>query len=159
MILKAFSVRQPWAGLLVAGTKRFEVRSWKPRALGLHLVHASLGKAHHIRELRKEPQYPKALKLAGMEDESQWPSGAILGVVEITKVWAPDSPPRKLTLMDQFLCGEIKGMYLWQVGNRWVFKDPIPCHGALNLWTPPSATKRELSAEFKRLKVPVRPSE
>src|SRR5262245_10337168 len=39
--LRALSVKQPWAALLVAGLKTVEVRTWATRARGRVLIHAS----------------------------------------------------------------------------------------------------------------------
>ena len=39
------SVKQPWASLLLAGVKKYEVRSWAPPYLGYIVLHASSGKA------------------------------------------------------------------------------------------------------------------
>src|SRR5688572_22627658 len=80
--LRALSVRQPWAGLLVAGVKRFEARTWKPRELGFLLVHASAGKAGDLRDLRADPLYQRSLRQAGMSDEQSWPRSVFIGLVE-----------------------------------------------------------------------------
>lgn len=39
--LPALSIRQPWAGLIVAGRKPIEVRSWSANLRGPLLIHAS----------------------------------------------------------------------------------------------------------------------
>jgi hypothetical protein len=39
--MKALSVRQPWAGLIVAGLKDIENRTWTTRYRGPLLIHAS----------------------------------------------------------------------------------------------------------------------
>jgi predicted transcriptional regulator len=39
------SVKQPWASLLLAGVKKYEVRGWAPPYLGYIVLHASSGKA------------------------------------------------------------------------------------------------------------------
>ena len=44
--LKALSVRQPWAWLIVYAGKDIENRSWATRFRGRFLVHASLGMTH-----------------------------------------------------------------------------------------------------------------
>ena len=41
--MKALSIRQPWAGLIVNGHKDIENRSWPTRFRGEFLVHASKG--------------------------------------------------------------------------------------------------------------------
>ncbi len=43
--MRALSVRQPWAGLIVAGLKDIENRSWRTEYRGQLLVHASLGRS------------------------------------------------------------------------------------------------------------------
>ena len=117
--LRAFSVRQPWAGLLMAGVKRFEVRTWRPKDnQAFVLVHASAGKAVGLPDLRKEAHYQSAVRQAGMEDETSWAQSALLGLVEITKVWEPDDIQPGLTDLDEFLCGTIYDVYLWEVGRR-----------------------------------------
>ena len=80
MTLRAFSVKQSWASLLIAGVKRYEVRTWSPKEPGLLLVHASSGKAQGIRELRTEPMFHTALERAGMKDEGSWPQSAFVGL-------------------------------------------------------------------------------
>src|SRR5438552_3865539 len=105
-----FSVKQPWAGLLISGVKRFEVRSWYPKEPGWLLVHASSGKAPGLRELSEVPEFTKALKVAEMTDPKLWPTSAVIGAVRIAKVWLPDAPRPKLSKRDQVLCGNIAGM-------------------------------------------------
>lgn len=153
--LRAFSVRQPWAGLLAAGVKRYEVRTWRPRELGLYCVHASSGKAAGIRELREEPLFQRALHLAGMEDEAGWVQGALLAVVEVARIWEPGAAPRRLTKLDEFLCRTTADVYLWEVRERWVFARPIPCQGALNLWTTPARVRRALTRQVSTLRIPI----
>jgi len=44
--MKALSVRQPWAWMIVHGWKDVENRSWPTRVRGRTLVHASKGMTH-----------------------------------------------------------------------------------------------------------------
>ena len=151
MDLRAFSVKQPWAGLLVAGVKRFEVRTWAPSGPGVFLVHASSGKARGMPELRAEPLFQKSLREAGMTDEQGWPQSAFLGLVEVARVInTEEGLPRRFTKQDEFLCGSVESILLWEIGRRWPFTRPVPCNGMLNLWRPPTevhaAINRQLSA-------------
>lgn len=41
MLCRALSLKQPWAGLVVAGLKSIEVRRWKTHHRGPLLIHAS----------------------------------------------------------------------------------------------------------------------
>ena len=75
--MRALSVKQPWAGLTMAGIKRFEVRPWRPTGeRGLLLLHASSGTASRLRDDEKEPLYWTALEQAAMPDKKLWPRSA-----------------------------------------------------------------------------------
>lgn len=72
--LPALSVRQPWAGLIVAGRKRIEVRSWPTTQRGPLLIHAA-----KIRDDRPEAERwvtPDVAALCGV-------AGGVLGMVEL----------------------------------------------------------------------------
>jgi hypothetical protein len=156
MDLRAFSVTQPWASLLIAGVKRFEVRSWQPRRLGPILVHASSGKASGMPSLRADPLFQQALRDAEMTDESLWPKSAFVGLVEIAEVIPRDAKrPTDLTEMDEILCGTVHGYFLWRVGKRWPFIEPVPCHGKLNSWPPPASVHKRLNVALTAVNAPI----
>jgi hypothetical protein len=155
MDLRAFSVKQPWAGLLMAGVKRFEAQSWPPKEPGLFLVYVSSGKAPGMPELRTERLFQKSLREAQMTDERAWPQSAFIGLVEVTEIIAAEAGlPRGFTMQDKFLCGGVDDIFLWRVGRRWPFTRPIPCHGMLNLWRPPRAVHAALNAQLARAGAP-----
>ena len=41
--MKAITIKQPWATLIMSGVKRFEFRSWKTNFRGDVLIHAGKG--------------------------------------------------------------------------------------------------------------------
>ena len=49
--MKCLSVQQPWAGLIVAGLKKIEFRSWRTSHRGTILIHSSLRYSKIQREL------------------------------------------------------------------------------------------------------------
>jgi hypothetical protein len=149
--MKALSVRQPWASLLVAGQKRFEVRRRNLREPGRYLIHASGAKAWGIRDLRKNPLLLRALARAGLEDEAAWPRSAIVGVVEFGRIWGPRHRRPAMSEMQRFLCGPIAGHYLWEVRRCWTFDEPIPADGKLNLWEPSLSVRAKVAEEFLAL--------
>lgn len=51
--LRALSVRQPWAGLLVYGLKTIETRTWATMFRGVFLIHASGQVDRHARSIMK----------------------------------------------------------------------------------------------------------
>ena len=154
MDLRVLSVRQPWASLLLSGVKKYECRGWGPRHTGVMLMHASSGKAEGMPELRAEPLYQQGIAEAGLEDESAWPASAIIGAVNVVRVWEPGQPP-KLSAMDIFMVGNPDDSYLWEVGARWPFAKPIRCHGKLNLWRPGAELYDAIGAQLRQLAVPL----
>lgn len=154
MDLRVLSVKQPWASLLLSGVKKYECRGWGPRRPGVMLLHASSGKSPGMPELREDRLYQRAVREAGMEDESCWPASAIIGAVEVVRVWKPERLP-KLSAMDEFLVGELEDSYLWEVARRWPFATPIPCHGKLNLWRPGSELRSAIDARLGKVAVPL----
>ncbi len=147
-------MQQPWAGLLVAGEKRFEVRRWRPvDEHGLVLVHASSKRAP-ISDLEDDPLFRKALQAASMADKTTWPLSMILGVAEFVRVHRRGESGPFLSQKDNLLCGETKDHALWRVGRTWAFRNPIPCNGKLNLWQPDAGLMRRITRELSQHRIP-----
>lgn len=152
------SVKQPWASLLLAGVKRFEVREgWAPREPGLFFVHASSGKASRWRELREDTFIQQGLRLAGLTDERGWPRSAILGLVEVKHIFAPgDERPNDTTKLDEALAGTLDDVFLWEIGQRWAFPEPVACPGKLNLWPVPAELRHAVNTQLEKAEAPIR---
>ena len=157
MDLRTFSVKQPWAGLLMAGVKRFEVRTWRPKEDQIYaMVHASSGRAVGLPEFRRDELYQKAVRAAGMVDEKSWTQSALLGLVEIKKVWERGNVPPGISDLDEYLCGTVHDIFLWEVGGRWPFTTPIKCHGRLNLWRVGQELYDQVNSQLSGVDAPVR---
>lgn len=79
--MKAISIRQPWAWLIVNGYKDIENRSWRTKYRGQVLIHASHGV--------KKAEYERAKELTErlgitLPDASSFETGGIVGVATIT---------------------------------------------------------------------------
>jgi hypothetical protein len=126
--MKAISIRQPWASLIVAGVKPVENRSWRTRYRGPVLIHAS--------SRMTRPDFDDAIRFLtrqfGAAAVTSWlPSycylremrGGIIGRVVITDCVA--THPSK-----------------WFTGPyAFVFADPepmhfTPCYGRLGFFNP-----------------------
>jgi len=90
MKLKALSIRQPWAWLIVNGHKDIENRNWPTRLRGTIAVHAAKGMTRE--------EYGDALALA--EDQGvtlpafeELERGGIVGTVEIVDCVDQDASP------------------------------------------------------------------
>ena len=86
--MKALSIRQPWASLIVAGIKDIENRSWVTNYSGKLLIHAAQKFDKKGYEQLKKMGVPEII-VKGMLEYS----GGILGEVELVDVVkASDSP-------------------------------------------------------------------
>ena len=75
--MKAITVLQPWAWLLVSGKKRCETRSWKTNYRGEILIHA--GKKDMTGTMMRETLFEaRCMKRAGVS-RAEIVTGAIIG--------------------------------------------------------------------------------
>jgi hypothetical protein len=132
-MMYAVSIRQPFASLILAGIKRYEVRSWHPETTGWLLVHASTNTGLSQREVNADPYITKAIKKAGLENRRAWQRGAIIGAMEYK---GQTTQPVKFTKIDNALCASECDQCLWIIGDTITFDEPIPCKGELGLFMP-----------------------
>lgn len=79
--MKAISIRQPWAWLIVNGHKDIENRSWRTKYRGQVLVHASQG----VKRSDYDAAYALASRLGiKLPHRSEFETGGIVGVATIT---------------------------------------------------------------------------
>lgn len=126
--IRALSIRQPWASLIMAGHKPVENRSRRTNYRGLLMVHAGL----------TIDRSPEAQTLAARYRVPQ-PTGAFLGTVDLhgchqmpeldwcdcDQTWAQATHSGRLA-------------WHWLVRNPIQFLRPVPGRGALGLFVPPN---------------------
>ncbi len=130
--MKALTVCQPYARLIVEGTKRVENRSWPTRYRGPLLIHA--GKSRRWLDTYDGP-VPAGLVF-----------GAILGIVELVACLHWDG--YKITKLPQgyhwiAMHEFASGPYCWVLADAVRFETPIPWRGAQGLWTVSTAVISE----------------
>ena len=126
--MKALSVKQPWASLIVHGIKDIENRTWKcpEKYIGQRvLIHASLTPAFDKWRALNQEQIREACKngLTGAKFD-ELPLGAIIGSIKIVacvqnhpSIWAE------------------KGVWNWVLANPILFDKPIEgVKGKLSFW-------------------------
>lgn len=122
--MKALTIKQPWAGLIIAGIKDVENRTWKTAYRGRVLIHTSKTPCSRGElEAYPLPALEESIEL-GEYTPGQFVNGAIIGSVEIVdcvmnhpSVWAE------------------KGVYNWVLANPVKFEKPIlNVKGLLGLW-------------------------
>ncbi len=116
--MKALSLKQPWAELILQGRKKIELRKWNTHFRGEFLIHAS-----------KNPD-KEGMKQFGFND---LPCGFIVGKAELSDV-------KKYQSDDEF--NKDKNLHL--ASQEWgtfgfILKNPeriniVPAKGRLNFW-------------------------
>jgi len=127
--IKALSLIQPWASLIMDGRKTIETRSWATKYRGPLAIHASL---KLDKEAAKQFGYllaiPARLVIANLP--FLLPRGAVLGIailkgcVQFPNTLAPPDPYGDFT----------PGRFGWLFMNAKAFEHPIPAKGHLGLW-------------------------
>lgn len=151
--MRALTVRQPWAWAIIHGGKNIENRDWAPRVSpGRIAIHA--GKAWD--DLAADhPAIVRAFTEANPGFDERWASvdrgdftfGAIIGTVEVTIDSHPVDGTHGCRGSDE--CqpwGMGSALYHWVLANPRPLAEPIPCRGALGLWTVPTALLAALDA-------------
>jgi hypothetical protein len=136
--LKALSVLQPWATLLLAGAKRFETRGWHTAHRGPLAVHAGRRLSRAARALCRREPVAGLLRRAGCLDPDRLPRGVVLGTVELvgcTRV--EDLEPGVLTDAERALGDFRPGRWAWELRNPCLLAVPLAAHGWLGVFTLP----------------------
>jgi hypothetical protein len=85
--MKALSLWQPWASLVVAGTKHWETRSWSTDYRGLLAIHATKRVPKPFEDLLKAQSTPEAetlvklMRQMGYYSLREMPMGKVIGLV------------------------------------------------------------------------------
>lgn len=118
--MKALSIREPWAHLVIHGLKTVEIRKWSTSYRGRILIHA----AQRVDEAATD-----RFDLRGLPAKAIVGSAVLSDVVEFT----PESWYR---LADEHLdAGPYQpGLYAWQLVDPRPLAEPIPWPGRLGLF-------------------------
>ncbi len=123
--MRALTIRQPWASLILAGKKQIETRTARTKRRGQVFIHAATTMGPSERE---------AAIREGL-DPDMLPRGVIVGTVEIV-----DSVPvEDLTVSAaERSRGDYRpGRWGWKLANVRPLQKPIAAKGALSFWKVP----------------------
>ena len=131
--MKVLSLLQPWATLVVKGTKKLETRSWSTSYRGELLIHASTGRSGAL--LAKELPFSRHIP-----DFRELPFGAIIGqvlledIVPIKYLPMSDAALNLLTWEEKAFGDYSEGRFAWVLSNPLPFRKPLFIKGTLGLW-------------------------
>jgi len=144
--MRALSLTQPWATLVVTGEKEVETRSWRTNHHGMIAIHASKGFPTWARGEAHYPVFREAIRRHGYDSAPDLPTGAIIGVATLIGCVRTQDVRGRLTFKEQAFGDYADGRFGWYLSEPQRI-EPIPCRGALGLWeVPPDITARILAA-------------
>lgn len=142
-MLKALSIKQPWASLIAHGIKDIENRTWKTNYRGRIFIHASFRPAFISGYVQNLPvgfwtglrEAQKHLLLNSFQDK-----GAIIGEVDIVdcvedhpSIWAEKTERIFNINSGKFL--PKSSVYNWVLANPVLYDEPIlNVKGKLSFW-------------------------
>lgn len=162
--MKALTVQQPWAWCLVAGHKPIENRTlvWKHR--GPLAIHAGTrwsergGSSRLVIDAAwNTPEITPAWNVTslGRADE-RWHYGAIIGLVDVVDMHLEhdgccDSPWAETSYVEHG--GRERKQLAHMVVERPVMlEQPVPCRGALGLWTVPQDVEAQVQLQLEAVR-------
>ena len=124
--MKVLSIKEPWASLIINGTKKIETRSWKTKYRGEIYIHASLSKAKitkpEVYELIKDMNFKCGYIICKCN---------LVDCIYMTDEYVNDM---KTNHYEEYICGHYEvGRYAWIVEDVKVI-EPIEAKGKLGLW-------------------------
>lgn len=124
--MKVLSIKEPWASLIMNGTKKIETRSWKTKYRGEIYIHASLSKAKitkpEVYELIKDMNFKCGYIICKCN---------LVDCIYMTDEYVNDM---KTNHYEEYICGHYEvGRYAWVVEDVKVI-EPIEAKGKLGLW-------------------------
>ena len=122
--MKALTIKEPWASLIIEEYKKYEFRSWKTKYRGKILIHAGGSVEKDI--INRFSDYDININ-----------PGYIIGHATIVDCILVDEEfNKKLRNIDPVVYGRSNHTetYAWNLENVVKYENPIPCKGKLGLW-------------------------
>lgn len=142
-MLKALSLTQPWATLVAIGAKTVETRSWRTSYRGPIAIHASKGYPMGARVVCLQEPFRSVLQAEGPLQ-----LGAIVALVQLVDVRPVELLVGCLSPQERAFGDYSAGRYGWVLANVQRLPVPLPCKGALGLWSIPHLTPKPVTMSF-----------
>lgn len=151
--MRALSIMQPWASLIVGGPRSPGVKRTENRSEAVaHAARRLVGERiviHASKKLDEDGVHALRAGVFGLRPEevphnpiSAFPRGAVVGVATLDRVFDDYD-----TLTDderRFFTGSFGLSF---TDRRWL--DPVPCKGALGFWTLPAGVEQLVREQLK----------
>jgi hypothetical protein len=128
--MKALSVYQPWATLLILGAKRYEIRPWHTEHRGPLAIHSSRRIPPELRLLCGREPWRGILRAAGLCTWMDLPCGVLLGAVDLVRcLRVEEASAFGLLGTDSTLPDKLPGQWAWEMARPRRLAVPVPARG------------------------------
>lgn len=133
--MKALTIQQPWAGLLVLGIKKFETRTWKTAHRGKLAIHSSARITHDGKKLLEflKQDIPHVFFEGSEAMKVCTTPGSVLGEVEVISMISSNSD-YTFSNPEKLLGDFSPDRWLWRCEDPVIYIAPVPAFGKLSLW-------------------------
>ena len=122
--MKAISIRQPWADLILQGRKTLELRTWTVSYRGALAIHAS-------------QTIDRDACIAFGMDPDHLTAGALVGTVELTAITELTEADFETHKDEHLATGWFNyshPMFGWQLAKPQALSEPVPIRGRMSLF-------------------------
>jgi hypothetical protein len=141
--MKALSVRQPAAGMIMDGVKDIEIRSWGPANYSLPYRIAIVSAKNILKIELNYPRVEHPIASFVYDSPRLMKRGFVLGHVLLTYIktyseieeWRKDAKRHRCP--ESCFFPGVKG---WVLEDPWKIRNPVACKGALSLFYVPDST-------------------
>jgi|LGOV01.1.fsa_nt_gb hypothetical protein len=137
--MKAITIWQPWAHLIIRGEKTIETRSWSTRVRGTIAIHAAkkdcLKNINALSQKEKDFFY-NAQKYNDYNNEICFPLGVIIGTIDLVGCQKIEEllVTEYATVKEKMLGDWSENRYGWILEKPCLFEKPIPYNGHQGFW-------------------------
>jgi activating signal cointegrator 1 len=147
--MKALTLYQPWASLVVLGEKKIETRSWQTRHTGPLAIHASSTLPPGFYDICDSPAFREALERLGLQP-GRLPVGAVLGSVELLACVPTERLLEEGLGVKEQAFGDYGALrFGWLLQDALALPEPVFCRGHLWLWELPEDVLRKIHAHHR----------
>ncbi|MFI5302724.1 MAG: ASCH domain-containing protein [Polyangiales bacterium] len=151
--MRALSIQQPWAQLMVRGATHHEVRTWTTDYRGRLAIHASAKAPVYqaLADAQRDLQMRQRFEREGWRDRDALlalPRSAVIGTVELKRIVRVADLDFKLDVV--FEPDETD--YAWEFADAIEIEPVIGVHGKLKLWTLDAEAAQVVTAAEARVR-------
>jgi len=155
--MKALSLTQPWAMFCIwfafedTPEKQYDTRSWqwtpKPQDI---FIHAAKGFPKWAKDLcRDNPFFRDALARHGHKGPETLPLQVIVGKARISSCFATENVRARISEKERAFGDYSSGRLAIRLADQQAIAVPVPCVGALGLWTVPPEIEQAVKEQLR----------